>query len=138
MAETSAGHFRGMCAVGLIAAVIGHSFSVFTGFKGGKGVATASGGLLVLMPVPILIGAGTWLITFFASGYVSLGSIISAVAVPAAAWAIGLPVLLKILATLLGVLVIVRHRSNIRRLLSGTEHRWSHKPRGGGDGAPSP
>ena len=138
MAETSAGHFRGMCAVGLIAAVIGHSFSVFTGFKGGKGVATASGGLLVLMPVPILIGAGTWLITFFASGYVSLGSIISAVAVPAAAWAIGLPVLLKILATLLGVLVIVRHRANIRRLLSGTEHRWRRKPPQAGKDASSP
>jgi len=138
MAETSAGHFRGMCAVGLIAAFIGHSFSVFTGFKGGKGVATASGGLLVLMPVPILIGAGTWLITFFASGYVSLGSIISAVAVPAAAWAIGLPVLLKILATLLGVLVIVRHRANIRRLLSGTEHRWRRKPPQAGKDASSP
>jgi glycerol-3-phosphate acyltransferase PlsY len=138
LAETSAGHFRGMCAAGLIAAVIGHSFSVFTGFKGGKGVATASGGLLVLMPVPVLIGAATWLITFFASGYVALGSILGAVAVPAAAWAIGLPVVLKIVATILGVLIIVRHRSNIRRLLSGTEHRWKRKPREGGNGEPSP
>jgi glycerol-3-phosphate acyltransferase PlsY len=138
LAETSAGHFRGMCAAGLFAAVIGHSFSVFTRFKGGKGVATASGGLLVLMPVPILIGAATWLITFFASGYVSLGSIFGALAVPAAAWAIGLPVVLKIVATILGVLIIVRHRSNIRRLLSGTEHRWGRKPREGGDGEPLP
>jgi glycerol-3-phosphate acyltransferase PlsY len=138
MAETSAGHFSGMCAAGLIAAVIGHSFSVFTGFRGGKGVATASGGLLVLMPVPILIGAATWLLTFFASGYVSLGSIFGAVAVPAAAWAIGLPVVLKIVATILGVLIIVRHRGNIRRLLSGTEHRWGRKPREGGDREPSP
>ncbi len=138
LAETSAGHFRGMCTAGLIAAVIGHSFSVFTGFKGGKGVATAAGGLLVLMPVPILIGAATWLITFFASGYVSLGSIFGALTVPAAAWAIGLPVVLKIVATLLGVLVIVRHRSNIRRLLSGTEHRWKRKPPEGGSGKPSP
>ena len=138
LAETSAGHFRGMCTAGLIAAVIGHSFSVFTGFKGGKGVATAAGGLFVLMPVPILIGAATWLITFFASGYVSLGSIFGAVTVPAAAWAIGLPVVLKIVATLLGVLVIVRHRSNIRRLLSGTEHRWKRKPPEGANGKPSP
>ena len=60
------------------------------------------------------------------------------VAVPAAAWAIGLPVLLKILATLLGVLVIVRHRSNIRRLLSGTEHRWKRKPPEGANGTPPP
>jgi glycerol-3-phosphate acyltransferase PlsY len=101
-------------------------------------VATASGGLLVLMPVPILIGAATWLLTFFASGYVSLGSIFGAVAVPAAAWAIGLPVVLKIVATILGVLIIVRHRGNIRRLLSGTEHRWGRKPREGGDGERSP
>jgi glycerol-3-phosphate acyltransferase PlsY len=58
--------------------------------------------------------------------------------VPAAAWAIGLPVLLKILATLLGVLVIVRHRANIRRLLSGTEHRWRRKPPQAGKDASSP
>ena len=51
---------------------------------------------------------------------------------------IGLPVVLKIVATLLGVLVIVRHRSNIRRLLSGTEHRWKRKPPEGANGKPLP
>jgi glycerol-3-phosphate acyltransferase PlsY len=116
--------------IGLVAAVLGHTFSIFTRFKGGKGVATASGGLLVLMPVPILIGAAAWFITFFASRYVSLASILSAVVVPAVAWTFGLPLILKIVVTLLGALVIVRHHSNIRRLFAGTEHRWEHRPKG--------
>jgi glycerol-3-phosphate acyltransferase PlsY len=114
--------------VGVIAAVLGHSFSIFTRFKGGKGVATTSGGLLVLMPVPILISAAVWFITFFAFRYVSLASILASIAVPAAAWTLGLPFVLKIVVTLLVVLVIARHHSNIRRLLAGTEHRWERKP----------
>lgn len=121
------GHLREMSVVGLIAAVCGHSFSLFTHFKGGKGVATASGGLLVLMPVPILIGAVAWFITFFAFRYVSLASIFASITVPAAAWALGFPLVFKIVGTLLGVLVIARHQSNIRRLLTGTEHRWERK-----------
>jgi len=114
---------------GLAAAVLGHSFSCFTRFKGGKGVATASGGLLVLMPVPILIGGAVWFATFLASRYVSLASIFSSIAVPAAAWAFGLPLGLNIVVSMLGVLLIARHRSNIRRLLAGTEHRWERRPR---------
>jgi glycerol-3-phosphate acyltransferase PlsY len=113
--------------IGLLAAVLGHTFSIFTRFKGGKGVATASGGLLVLMPVPILIGAGVWFSTFFATRYVSLASILSAVVVPAMAWAFGLPLILETVVTLLGVLVIARHHANIRRLLTGTEHRWERR-----------
>lgn len=116
---------------GLVAAVLGHTFSIFTRFKGGKGVATTSGGLLVLMPVPILIGAAVWFITFFASRYVSLASILAAMVVPAVAWAFGMPLILKIVVTLLGVLVIVRHHANIRRLLAGTEHRWVRQPERG-------
>jgi glycerol-3-phosphate acyltransferase PlsY len=115
--------------IGLVAAVLGHSFSVFTRFKGGKGVATASGGLFVLMPIPILISVAVWFITFFASRYVSLASILASITVPAAAWTLGLPLVLKIVGTLLGVLLIARHHSNIRRLLTGTEHRWERRPK---------
>jgi len=117
---------------GLVAAVIGHSCSVFTHFKGGKGVATASGGLFVLMPLPGLIAVLVWLGTFLAWRYVSLASILSSLAVPAAAWSLGLPLALEIVATVLGLLVVVRHHSNIRRLLAGTEHRWERK-RGQGE-----
>jgi glycerol-3-phosphate acyltransferase PlsY len=113
---------------GLVAAVLGHSFSCFTRFKGGKGVATASGGLLVLMPLPGLIAILVWIITFLASRYVSLASILASLSVPAAAWWLDLPLALKIVATVLSVLVVVRHYANIRRLLAGTEHRWTRKP----------
>ena len=112
---------------GLVAAVLGHSFSVFTHFKGGKGVATASGGLFVLMPVPGLIAVLVWFMSFLAWRYVSLASILGTLAVPAAAWSLGLPLLLEIVATVLALLVLVRHYSNIRRLLAGTEHRWERK-----------
>ncbi|MDD2762579.1 MAG: glycerol-3-phosphate 1-O-acyltransferase PlsY [Opitutaceae bacterium] len=114
--------------LGLVAAVLGHSFSCFTRFKGGKGVATASGGLLMLMPAPILIGAAVWFVICFTSRYVSLASILASITVPAAAWMLGLPLMLKIVATLLGVVVILRHHANIRRLIAGTEHRWERRP----------
>lgn len=120
--------------IGVIAAVLGHSFSVFTRFKGGKGVATAAGGLVVLMPVACLVGALVWLVTFLLTRYVSLGSILAAVAVPAASWyrlyrgETTLP--FSLVATLVGVFVVIRHRENIKRLLAGTESKFSKKPSG--------
>ncbi len=120
--------------VGVIAAVLGHSFSVFTRFKGGKGVATAAGGLVVLMPISCLVGAAVWLLTFLVTRYVSLGSILAAVAVPATSW-IRLALSARpvdqlpfsLVATAVGLFVIIRHRENIRRLLAGTESKFSRK-----------
>jgi acyl phosphate:glycerol-3-phosphate acyltransferase len=114
--------------VGVIAAVLGHSFSIFTRFKGGKGVATAAGGLVVLMPVSCLIGAGVWVLTFILTRYVSLGSVLAAVAVPTASWLRGNPLPFNLVATALGLFVIIRHRENIKRLLAGTESRFAKKP----------
>jgi glycerol-3-phosphate acyltransferase PlsY len=114
--------------VGVIAAVLGHSFSIFTKFKGGKGVATAAGGLVVLIPVSCLVGAGVWVVTFFVSRYVSLGSVLAAVAVPATSWLRGNPLPFSIVATALGAFVIFRHRANIKRLIAGTEPRFAKKP----------
>ena len=114
--------------IGVIAAVLGHSYSIFTKFKGGKGVATAAGGLVVLMPVSCLIGALVWLATFALTRYVSLGSVLAAVAVPAASWLRGNPLPFNLVATLLGLFVIVRHRENIRRLIAGTESKFAKKP----------
>jgi len=119
---------RMMGLVGVIAAVLGHSFSIFTKFKGGKGVATAAGGLVVLMPVSCAIGAVVWVVTFLLTRYVSLGSILAAVAVPAASWLRGNPLPLNIVATAVGIFVIIRHRENIKRLLNGTESRFAKKP----------
>lgn len=114
--------------VGVIASVLGHSFSVFTKFKGGKGVATAAGGLVVLIPVSCLIGAGVWIVTFILTRYVSLGSVLAAVAVPTASWLRGNPLPFNLVATALGLFVIIRHRENIKRLLAGTESRFTKKP----------
>ncbi|HET7536211.1 MAG TPA: glycerol-3-phosphate 1-O-acyltransferase PlsY [Candidatus Didemnitutus sp.] len=113
---------------GVIAAILGHSFSIFTKFKGGKGVATAAGGLVVLMPVSCLIGGAVWVLTFFATRYVSLGSILAAVAVPSASWLRGNPLALNLVVTAIGLFVIVRHRENVRRLLNGTESKFAKKP----------
>lgn len=112
---------------GVVGAVVGHSFSCFTGFRGGKGVASAAGGLFVLMPLPCLLGAVSWVVTFYASKYVSLASIVSAVVMSIAPWVIGFSAVTSSVATVLGVLVIARHHANIRRLMAGTEHRWDRK-----------
>jgi glycerol-3-phosphate acyltransferase PlsY len=122
-------HIVAMQLTGLVFALVGHSFSCWTRFKGGKGVATSAGGLVVLLPVATVVGVVAWIITFYASRYVSLASIVSAVALPAAAWLLpGVPSAFAILATVLGVFVIIRHRANITRLLNGTENKFAKKP----------
>ncbi len=113
--------------VGVVGAVLGHSYSCFIGFRGGKGVATAAGGLFILMPVPCLIAAVAWVVTFYASRYVSLASIVAAVVVTVLPWFMSFSVVVATMASLLGVLVIFRHKANISRLMAGTEHRWNRK-----------
>jgi len=118
---------RIMGLVGVIAAVLGHSFSMFTKFKGGKGVATAAGGLVILIPLASLIGVVVWALTFWITRYVSLGSVLAAIAVPAASWLQGNPLPINVVAAALGLFVIVRHRENIKRLLNGTESKFVKK-----------
>lgn len=114
-----------MALAGLVAALVGHSFSCFTRFRGGKGVATGAGGFAVLMPLVTLIGLAVWLATFFGTRYVSLASILAAIALPLGAWGLGEPRPVLGLAALAAVFVAVRHRSNIARLMAGTEHKFS-------------
>jgi len=116
-----------MGVVGLIGAIIGHSYSCFTKFRGGKGVATATGGFLVLLPIATLIAGAVWIIAFYASRYVSLASIIAAIALPAAAFFLHEQPFLQYFALLIAVLVILRHRANIVRLLNGTENKFVKK-----------
>lgn len=111
-------------AVGLFA-VLGHSLSPFLNFKGGKGISTGLGALLGSSPAVALSAFGAFLISFGLSGYVSLSSVVSAVAM------IGFGLLYGRSATLMGVFgalgvwVTVRHLPNIRRLLAGTEAKFS-------------
>jgi len=112
---------------GVVGAVLGHSFSCFTGFRGGKGVATAAGGLFVLMPLPCLAAAAAWVITFWLSKYVSLASMVAALIIAVSPWFLGFSIVIQVMASVLGVLVIARHHANIKRLMAGTEHRWDRK-----------
>ena len=120
----------GFGLVGIFSALIGHSFSCFTGFRGGKGVATATGGLLVLMPIAILMGAAIWYATFLIFRYVSLASILAAVSVPASAYFTGKPGFLIAVVSVIAAIVVVRHRANIVRLINGTENRFARKASG--------
>ncbi len=119
--------------IALIAPVIGHMFPVFLKFKGGKGVSTAAGGILAMSPPACVGGLIIWGIAFFAFRYVSLASIIAAIAVPLLAtlfnffnwWPLSIPA--QVLLYILGLLAILRHLSNIKRLLNGTENRFGNK-----------
>jgi len=128
--------FEDATVVKLIAgfsAVVGHIWSVFAGFRGGKGINTSVGLLIAVAPIEVSIAAGVFLFALFASGYVSLGSIIAAMSVPGT-MAIrhnifgveieGYHVLVHF-CIVLSLLVIYAHRTNIKRLLAGTENRFS-------------
>ncbi|MFA5689554.1 MAG: glycerol-3-phosphate 1-O-acyltransferase PlsY [Kiritimatiellales bacterium] len=120
------------------AAIIGHNFPVFLKFKGGKGVATSAGVLLGVAPLAVVIGLVTWIIAFKLSGYVSLGSIIAAIAVVIASWVHpNYTLAVQIALTLLGALSIWRHRSNIVRLKNGTENRFKKGTKASGTEAQS-
>lgn len=109
--------------IGLLGAILGHSFSLFLKFRGGKGVATTVGGLFTLLPLVMLIGAVAWLIVFFASRYVSLASLVLGLSLPVSAFFLNAQPASFWLCVFLAILILVRHRSNIQRLLAGTENR---------------
>ncbi|MDO4921057.1 MAG: glycerol-3-phosphate 1-O-acyltransferase PlsY [Phascolarctobacterium sp.] len=106
-----------------LGALLGHNYSVFLGFKGGKGVATGLGLLVFLMPKV----AGTvfliWLALVLVTRYVSLGSIVAAVCTPVMAWYFVYPSAYIALGAIAGFFVVLRHKENIGRLLSGTESK---------------
>lgn len=112
---------------GFVGTLLGHCFSVFLGFKGGKGVASTIGGLLVLLPVPILIGAALWGLVFLASRYVSLASLALGVSLPVSCLFLkqGQPQFW--FAAAIAAFNVWTHRSNIARLLAGTENRFVKK-----------
>lgn len=104
-------------------AVAGHVFPVWLGFKGGKGVATAGGVVIGLMPLAALILIAGWLVICLATRYTSVGSMIAAIAAAPVAWLLDEPWEEVILVGVVGVLIVVLHRGNIRRLIRGEELR---------------
>jgi glycerol-3-phosphate acyltransferase PlsY len=115
-----------------IAAVLGHCYTIFAGFKGGKGISTAAGMLVAIAPVETGIAVGFFLLLVLTSGYISLGSIGAAVMFPAAMFVrqniLGVEIsgynTLIIGAIGISVFLIYRHRTNIHRLLTNTENRF--------------
>ena len=123
-----------------VMAVIGHVFSIFVGFKGGKGVATSAGVILGLAPVGFGCSLVAWVLMVRLTGYVSVGSIIAAIVFPIAAWIGDIttrPIILVFVA--MSAAVVLLHRQNIRRLLQGTENRFGKRgnPAGNPSGAGS-
>ncbi len=123
-----------LVVVGALLAVVGHSYSVFLRFKGGKAVATSLGVIIGLSPPVAAIIFPLWLILVFVTRYVSVASIIAAVSVALLMFTasyIGIdnpPLSYKILGLLAALAIITKHRSNIRRLMDGTEPRIGRKP----------
>lgn len=113
--------------------IAGHMWSIFLKFKGGKGISTAGGGLLILAPWSFLTAIIFWVFIFLYSRFVSLASIlaaaimgISVVAYSAFGW-YEMPAAIQIYLVLLAILAILKHISNIKRLLNGTESRFEKK-----------
>ena len=115
------------CVAGFVGTLLGHCFSCFLKFKGGKGVASTIGGLLVLLPVPILIGAAIWGLVFLVSRYVSLASIALGVSLPVSCFFLKYDQPRFWFAAAIAAFNIWTHRSNIGRLLAGTESRFVKK-----------
>jgi len=107
-----------------LAAIIGHNYTPWLGFKGGKGIATSAGVLAALIPMVFAVSLSLWIITTLITRTVSIGSLLAAVVLPlSAAWFYPGEWVYFGLATLAGGLAVWRHRSNIQRLLAGTESR---------------
>ena len=117
-------HFREIAG---ISAILGHNYTCWLKFKGGKGIATTAGVFAALAPAAFSIALVAWLVVFAASRYVSLASIVAAVALPLAVWLTGNGGLLIGVSTALGALAIYKHKANIERLLAGTENRIGAK-----------
>lgn len=123
----AAGTAEWVAAAAGVAAVVGHNWSVFIGFRGGRGVATSAGGLLVISPWTVAVIAPLMAIVVLQSRYVSLGSVVAAAAAPAvtavlaAIGVVGWAAVGYALAT--GLLIIASHSDNLRRLRDGTERR---------------
>lgn len=109
----------------LVGALLGHSFSVFLKFKGGKGVATAMGGLCILMPLPFWIGLSTWILVFFLFRYVSIASIAFGISLPIACYTLSYPSALFYLACAVMLIIVSLHNKNIKRLIQGTENKFT-------------
>ena len=122
LAAYASGNSAAPAAAGL-AAILGHVYPVWLRFQGGKGVATVYGVFSVLMPLASAPALAVFIVTAYVTKYVSLASVLASLTLPSAAFIIGAPSASVAAALAVAVLVVFRHRGNLRRLRAGTELR---------------
>jgi glycerol-3-phosphate acyltransferase PlsY len=110
-----------------LAAIGGHTYPCFAGFRGGKGVATGLGAFLGLLPAPTLLAAATWVVCLAVWRYISLSSMVAALSFPVWAGILHKPPVLIGLSAVAAALVVWRHRSNLERLAMGNEPKFVWK-----------
>jgi acyl phosphate:glycerol-3-phosphate acyltransferase len=118
------GGSSGWQAAAAFAAIVGHSFPIWLNFKGGKGVATACGAFLAISPPAVGAASGVFFIALILMRYISLGSILAAIAFPFILYLRHQPSAVLIWVILASALIVARHHQNIQRLGSGTERRF--------------
>ena len=129
---TAQPHAEYFAVLAAVMCIVGHTFPVWLGFKGGKGVATSAGALFGLMPSAVPLIVVIWVIVFETTRYVSVASIVSAISLPVVValflrWKFLEGTALLYFSILITLLVLWRHRSNFSRLLNGTEPRFTRK-----------
>jgi glycerol-3-phosphate acyltransferase PlsY len=113
--------------IAAVAAVLGHNYTCWLHFRGGKGIATSAGVLAALVPIPLLVILSVWIIVFALSRYVSLASILAASTLPFATWFTGYSTTLIVVTAAMTAMAIYKHKGNIKRLIQGTESRIGRK-----------
>lgn len=112
-----------------LAAILGHNFSIFLKFKGGKGVATSLGVAFIFSPYAALLAATIWLLTFSLSGYSSLSALVAFGGFPLCIYMIDASPEKIVVAVIIAVFIFITHRANIQRLIAGTESKFTRKGR---------
>jgi glycerol-3-phosphate acyltransferase PlsY len=115
-------------AIAGLSALLGHQYSIYLRFRGGKGFATALGVYLSLSPVACLIALLVFAITLYGWRFVSVGSMVSACIVPLVLVGYGKPGALITTTLIMAILIVINHRDNLRRLANGQERKWGKRP----------
>jgi glycerol-3-phosphate acyltransferase PlsY len=123
----SAGHTEYLLVVAGLCAVMGHNYTCWLWFKGGKGIATTAGVFGALVPEAVLLTVGVWVLVLLVTRYVSLASIAAALTLPVMVWWRSRSLLYLGTISIISVIALYKHRSNMRRLLNGTENRFAWK-----------